>query len=144
MSKKIRCFKEFLVAVVGAAFVLIVTPVSAAEMANPADVAQLENSISVAGECDCVQDWALMSRRYDQIDNSTHTVTGIYYSECMHGLKKKNEVTRENHSYKPDRDEGHISSTQNHIWQVTCVCGDKKYEIITCWGEINGGSHSSP
>lgn len=145
MSKKDNIIKSYIVTALCMVFVLnTAISVSAAEMVEPAVIAQLEDSISVAGECNCVQDWGLMSRHYDRIDNSTHTVTSMYYSECMHGLKRKNEVTRENHFYKTNRDKGHVAGSQKHKWHVVCVCGDTESIVITCLGEQNGGAHAQP
>ncbi len=145
MSKKVNISNRcFLATVCVASGLVTAIPVSAVEMVDSAVVAQIDNSIIVAGECDCVQDWQLMSKQYGWLDGNTHTVSSMYYSECIHGLKRKDEITRENHGYGNWKSLGHLSGSRKHDWHGECVCGDGKSITISCYADVNGGMHAYP
>lgn len=146
MSKKMNGFKRTLMAAVCAASVMATAiPVSAAEMVDPAVIAQLEDSISVAASCSCTLEWEIMSRQCSRIDGSTHMAYYMLYSECAHGIHRKNEEIRENHSYGAYSDGGHIVGTTKHRFYKACACGNKTGEKeISCMGEQNGGAHAVP
>lgn len=146
MSKKMNGFKRTLMAAVCAASVMATAiPVSAAEMVDPAVIAQLEDSISVAASCNCALEWSVMSRQYSWIDGSTHMAYYMLYSECIHGLHRKNDEVKESHSYGSYIDGGHIANSQRHKFYKECVCGDRSGGIeITCYAGQNGGIHAVP
>ena len=144
MSKKMNGFKRTLMAAVCAPSVMATAiPVSAAEMVDPAVIAQLEDSISVAASCSCAQDWQFMSRQCSRIDGNTHMAYYTFYYECIHGIHRKVDEIKENHSYGGYVDGGHVKDERKHQWNKECACGNTSdVKIIECYGDVNGGSHA--
>lgn len=145
MSKKMNGFKRTLMAAVCAASVMATAiPVSAAEMVDPAVIAQGEDSISVANDCDCKKDWYLMSRQCSPNDGSTHWAYYTFLCECVHGTHRRFESIKENHTYGGYIDGGHVAY-RTHRWYKQCECGNKTdTKELLCMGAENGGAHAQP
>lgn len=146
MSKKMNGFKRTLMAAVCAASVMATAiPVSAAEMVDPAVIAQLEDSISVANDCDCKKDWQFMSRQCSPYDASTHIAYYTFHCECEHGSHRRVETIKENHTYGGYVDGGHVTGERNHRWYKQCACGrTTDHKTLFCMGAENGGAHAQP
>lgn len=144
MSKKMNGFKRTLMAAVCAASVMATAiPVSAAEMVDPAVIAQLEDSISVAASCSCKKELLAMSRQCSRVDDNTHTAYYTLKYECAHGLSTEYKTINESHSYTGYVDDSHTSGT-THWFYKQCVCGNKKGDPFDCMGLLNGGAHVRP
>lgn len=148
MSKKMNGFKRTLMAAVCAASVMATAiPVSAAEMVDPAVIAQLEDSISVAASCSCKKELLLMSRQCSKIDDNSHWAVYTFKYECVHGMSTETDTVRESHSYAGYGRDEHVQGQQKHVYYAACIgngCSHEKSQTVNCYGDVNGGSHTLP